>query len=65
MQFKVEEGEENDDLQKEPVITVDGASGTGKGTVSQLLAKRLRLEISDSGALYGFGLSCTKTWGCF
>ncbi len=31
---------------KDPVITIDGASGTGKGTVSQLLAKRLGLEVS-------------------
>ncbi|OGT43449.1 MAG: cytidylate kinase [Gammaproteobacteria bacterium RIFCSPHIGHO2_12_FULL_37_34] len=38
--------------QKEAVITVDGASGTGKGTVSQLLAKRLRWKLLDSGALY-------------
>lgn len=35
-----------------PVITVDGASGTGKGTVSQLLAKRLGWKFLDSGALY-------------
>jgi len=34
------------------VITVDGASGTGKGTVSQLLAKRLKWKFLDSGALY-------------
>lgn len=38
--------------QKEAVITVDGASGTGKGTVSQLLAKRLGWKLLDSGALY-------------
>lgn len=38
--------------QKSPVITVDGASGTGKGTVSQLLAKRLKWHFLDSGALY-------------
>lgn len=38
--------------QKEPVITIDGASGTGKGTVSQLLAKRLKWNFLDSGALY-------------
>jgi CMP/dCMP kinase len=37
---------------KEPVITVDGASGTGKGTVSQLLAQRLGWKFLDSGALY-------------
>lgn len=35
-----------------PVITVDGASGTGKGTISQLLAKRLGWKFLDSGALY-------------
>lgn len=37
---------------KAPVITVDGASGTGKGTVSQLLATRLGWKFLDSGALY-------------
>jgi len=37
---------------KDPVITIDGASGTGKGTVSQLLAKRLGWKFLDSGALY-------------
>jgi cytidylate kinase len=37
---------------KAVVITIDGASGTGKGTVSQLLAKRLGLKFLDSGALY-------------
>lgn len=35
-----------------PVITVDGASGTGKGTVSQLVASRLGWNFLDSGALY-------------
>lgn len=37
---------------KEPVITIDGASGTGKGTVSQILAKRLGWNFLDSGAIY-------------
>lgn len=37
---------------KDPVITIDGASGTGKGTVSQMLAKRLGWKLLDSGALY-------------
>src|SRR5438874_1435208 len=36
----------------DPVITIDGASGTGKGTVSQLLAQRLEWRFLDSGALY-------------
>ncbi len=35
-----------------PIITIDGASGTGKGTVSQLLATRLCWNFLDSGALY-------------
>ena len=38
--------------QKEPVITIDGASGTGKGVVSQLVAKQLGWKLLDSGALY-------------
>lgn len=39
-------------IPRDPVITIDGASGTGKGTVSQLLAKRLGWKFLDSGALY-------------
>jgi cytidylate kinase len=35
-----------------PVITIDGASGTGKGTVGQLIAKHLGWQFLDSGALY-------------
>lgn len=35
-----------------PVITIDGASGTGKGTISQLLATHLGWHFLDSGALY-------------
>ncbi len=35
-----------------PVITIDGPSGSGKGTVSQLLAIDLGWNILDSGALY-------------
>ncbi len=35
-----------------PVITIDGASGTGKGTVTQIIAKRLGWNLLDSGALY-------------
>ena len=37
---------------KIPVITIDGPSGTGKGTISQLLAKELDWNLLDSGALY-------------
>ena len=35
-----------------PVITVDGPSGVGKGTISQLLAQELGWHMLDSGALY-------------
>nr|VFJ67338.1 MAG: cytidylate kinase [Candidatus Kentron sp. DK] len=36
-----------------PVITIDGPSGVGKGTVSRLLARRLgNWRVLDSGALY-------------
>ena len=35
-----------------PVLTVDGPSGSGKGTVSRLLAQRLGWHLLDSGALY-------------
>jgi len=35
-----------------PIIAVDGPSGSGKGTVSRLLAERLGWHLLDSGALY-------------
>ena len=35
-----------------PVITVDGPSGSGKGTISQSLAETLGWHHLDSGALY-------------
>jgi cytidylate kinase len=35
-----------------PVVTIDGPSGSGKGTVSRLLAGRLGWHLLDSGALY-------------
>ena len=35
-----------------PVVTVDGPSGAGKGTVSHLLADTLGWHFLDSGALY-------------
>lgn len=39
-------------MQTEPVITIDGPSGAGKGTVSSLLAKKLGWHFLDSGAIY-------------
>lgn len=35
-----------------PVITIDGPSGSGKGTVTQRVATRLGWRLLDSGALY-------------
>jgi len=35
-----------------PVLALDGPSGSGKGTVGQLLARRLGWHFLDSGALY-------------
>ena len=37
---------------QEPVITIDGARGTGKGVVGQRVAKQLGWQLLDSGALY-------------
>jgi len=35
-----------------PVITIDGPSGSGKGTISRMLARELGFHFLDSGALY-------------
>jgi cytidylate kinase len=35
-----------------PVIAIDGPSGSGKGTISRLVADRLGWHLLDSGALY-------------
>ena len=39
-------------MSKVPVITIDGLSGAGKGTVSKMLCNELGWNILDSGALY-------------
>jgi len=39
-------------MQDIPVITIDGPSGSGKGTVSRAVAKALGWSLLDSGALY-------------
>ena len=39
-------------MKKVPVITIDGLSGSGKGTISKMLCTELGWNILDSGALY-------------
>ncbi|QQX78311.1 (d)CMP kinase [Shewanella sp. KX20019] len=38
--------------ERAPVVTVDGPSGAGKGTISHLLAEKLGYKLLDSGAIY-------------
>lgn len=35
-----------------PVLTIDGPSGSGKGTIVQHVAQKLGWNVLDSGALY-------------
>lgn len=35
-----------------PILTIDGPSGSGKGTISRLVADKLGWRLLDSGALY-------------
>ncbi len=43
-----------------PVITIDGPSGAGKGTVARLIALELGFHLLDSGAIYRIlGLAAT------
>ncbi len=39
-------------MREAPVLTIDGPSGAGKGTVSRLVAQRLGWHFLDSGAIY-------------
>jgi CMP/dCMP kinase len=44
--------QEKNMLQMAPVMTIDGPSGAGKGTLCQLLAEKLGWHLLDSGAIY-------------
>ena len=35
-----------------PILTIDGPSGSGKGTIARLVSTRLGFHLLDSGALY-------------
>lgn len=44
-----------------PVLTIDGPSGAGKGTVSRAIAKQLGWHYLDSGSIYrALGLACLQ-----
>jgi cytidylate kinase len=37
---------------REPIVTIDGPAGAGKGTVARLLADRLGYRLLDTGSMY-------------
>jgi cytidylate kinase len=39
-------------MSRQKLITIDGPSGSGKGTIAQCLAEKLGWKVLDSGALY-------------
>jgi len=44
-----------------PVLTIDGPSGVGKGTVANIVANKLNWHLLDSGAIYrAFALAASK-----
>ena len=49
--------------QKAPVLTIDGPSGSGKGTIARRVARRLGWHLLDSGALYRLTALAAHTEG--
>jgi len=48
-------------MNRAPVITIDGPSGSGKGTVASRIAESLKFSLLDSGALYRvLGIACDR-----
>ena len=48
-------------MNKPPVITIDGPSGSGKGTIASRVAQSLGFSLLDSGALYRvLGIACDR-----
>jgi len=44
-----------------PVLTIDGPSGVGKGTLANIMAQELNWNLLDSGAIYrAFALAASK-----
>jgi cytidylate kinase len=50
-------------MSEAPVIAIDGPSGSGKGTIATLVAKRLGWHLLDSGALYRIVAACALARG--
>jgi cytidylate kinase len=50
-------------VREAPIMTIDGPSGSGKGTISRAVAKNLGWALLDSGALYRLVALAGRTAG--
>ncbi len=46
------EGKVKEKMQTKPTIAIDGPAGAGKSTVAKAVAKRLKIDYLDTGAMY-------------